>query len=54
MNTQNNNVNKNLSLLVVNSLIDNSSKIDKAKKYGVNIISRNDVDNLIEYMNVNK
>lgn len=49
-----NNVNKNLSVLVVNSLSDTSSKIDKARKYGVNIIARKDVDKLIEYLNVNK
>jgi NAD-dependent DNA ligase len=49
-----NSVNKNLSVLVVNSLNDTSSKIDKARKYGVNIIARNDVDKLIEYLNVNK
>lgn len=47
-------VNKKLSVLVVNSMSDTSSKMDKARNFGIPIIDRNNVDKLVEYVNVNK
>lgn len=49
-----NSVTKNLDLLVVSSMSDTSSKIEKAKKYGSRIIDRAHVGELIAYMNENK
>lgn len=45
-------VNKNLDYLISDS--DTSTKIEKAKKLGINIISENDLINILNYLKENK